>query len=171
MGVSGQRHAPAALLPPGKGPPVPIVQEAGLAPEAVWTQATGKILCPCRGSNLDRPVVQPVVRHYTDWATLAPYIYIYIHTYIYSCKYGKNDPLNSQSCNREIVAQKVVIKNAERLDLVVNTPASYWGGSPVQISQRQGILTCFSRFSSVSPGECRDSTLKLGHYRFLPNPF
>jgi hypothetical protein len=29
MGVSGQRHAPAALLPPGKEPPVPIVQEAG----------------------------------------------------------------------------------------------------------------------------------------------
>jgi hypothetical protein len=24
MGVSGQRHDPAALLPPGKGPPVPI---------------------------------------------------------------------------------------------------------------------------------------------------
>jgi hypothetical protein len=38
MGVSGQRHAPAALLPPGKGPPVPIGQEAGWAPEPVWTQ-------------------------------------------------------------------------------------------------------------------------------------
>jgi hypothetical protein len=38
MGVSGQRHAPAALLPPGKGPPVPIVQEAGWASEPVWTQ-------------------------------------------------------------------------------------------------------------------------------------
>jgi hypothetical protein len=38
MRVSGQRHAPAALLPPGKGPPVPIVQEAGWAPEPVWTQ-------------------------------------------------------------------------------------------------------------------------------------
>jgi hypothetical protein len=38
MGVSGQRHVPAALLPPGKGPPVPIVQEAGWAPEPVWTQ-------------------------------------------------------------------------------------------------------------------------------------
>jgi hypothetical protein len=38
MGVSGQRHAPAALLPPGKGPTVPIVQEAGWAPEPVWTQ-------------------------------------------------------------------------------------------------------------------------------------
>jgi hypothetical protein len=27
-----------ALLPPGKGPLVPIVQEAGWAPEPVWTQ-------------------------------------------------------------------------------------------------------------------------------------
>jgi hypothetical protein len=33
------------------------------------TEARGKILCPCRGSNPDRPVVQPVVRHYTAWAT------------------------------------------------------------------------------------------------------
>jgi hypothetical protein len=32
MGVSGQCHAP------GKGPPVPIVQEAGWASEPVWTQ-------------------------------------------------------------------------------------------------------------------------------------
>jgi hypothetical protein len=38
MGVSGQRHAPAAHLPPGKGLPVPIAQEAGWAPEPVWTQ-------------------------------------------------------------------------------------------------------------------------------------
>jgi hypothetical protein len=38
MEVSGQLHAPAALLPPGKGPPVPIVQETGWAPEPVWTQ-------------------------------------------------------------------------------------------------------------------------------------
>jgi hypothetical protein len=53
-------------LPPGKGPPVLIVQEAGWAPEPVWTQRLEqKILCPCRGSNPDRPVVQPVVRHYT----------------------------------------------------------------------------------------------------------
>jgi hypothetical protein len=36
MGVSGQLHAPASLYP-GKGPPVPIVQEAGWAPEPVWT--------------------------------------------------------------------------------------------------------------------------------------
>jgi hypothetical protein len=38
MGVSGQRHVPAVLYPREKGPPVPIVQEAGWAPEPVWTQ-------------------------------------------------------------------------------------------------------------------------------------
>jgi hypothetical protein len=29
--------------------------------------ARRKILCPCQGSNLDRPIV----RHYTAWATIA----------------------------------------------------------------------------------------------------
>jgi hypothetical protein len=29
---------PGRALPPGKGPPVPIVQEAGWASEPVWTQ-------------------------------------------------------------------------------------------------------------------------------------
>jgi hypothetical protein len=36
------------------------------------TETTGKILCPRRESNPDRPVVQPVVRHYTAWANPAP---------------------------------------------------------------------------------------------------
>jgi acyl dehydratase len=36
-GVSGQRHAPAALYSRGK-PPVAIGQEAGWASELVWTQ-------------------------------------------------------------------------------------------------------------------------------------
>jgi hypothetical protein len=30
---------PGRALTQGKGPPVPIVQEAGWAPEQVWTQA------------------------------------------------------------------------------------------------------------------------------------
>jgi hypothetical protein len=47
-GVSGQRHAPAALCHRGKDPRY-----------------------PCRGSNPDRPVVQSVVRNYIDWATPA----------------------------------------------------------------------------------------------------
>jgi hypothetical protein len=29
--------------------------------------ARRKILCPCRGSNLDHPIVQPVVRHCTHY--------------------------------------------------------------------------------------------------------
>jgi hypothetical protein len=80
MGVSGQRHAPAALLPPGKGPPVHNVQEAGWFPEPVWTQRLEeKIHFPRRGSNPDRPVVQPVVRHYTAWANSARKFHGYIN--------------------------------------------------------------------------------------------
>jgi hypothetical protein len=44
--VSGQRHTPAALYHPGKGPPVSITQEAGWVPEPVWIQARGNILSP-----------------------------------------------------------------------------------------------------------------------------
>jgi hypothetical protein len=36
------------------------------------TEARGNILWPRRGSNPDRPVVQPIVRHYTTWANPAP---------------------------------------------------------------------------------------------------
>jgi hypothetical protein len=65
---------PVRALPPGKGPTVPIVQEAGWASEPVWTQKLQeKSFCPCRWSNLDRPVVQSVVRHYTAWANPAPH--------------------------------------------------------------------------------------------------
>jgi hypothetical protein len=65
---SASRSGRALAL--GKGPPVPIVQEAGWAPEPVWTQRLEeKSFRLCRESNLDRPVVQPVARYYTDWAT------------------------------------------------------------------------------------------------------
>jgi hypothetical protein len=37
-GVSGQRHAPAALYSRGKGPQVPTEQKAGWASDPVWTQ-------------------------------------------------------------------------------------------------------------------------------------
>jgi hypothetical protein len=58
---------PDRSLLAGKGPPVPIVQEAGWAPEPVWTQRLEeKSFRLCRGSNLDRPVAQPLAGHYTE---------------------------------------------------------------------------------------------------------
>jgi hypothetical protein len=58
---------PGRALAPGRGPPVPIVQEAGWTPESVWTQRLEeKSLRLCRGSNVDRWVAQLVARHYTD---------------------------------------------------------------------------------------------------------
>jgi hypothetical protein len=54
---SASRLGPA--LPPRKGPPVPIVQEAGWASEPVWTQRLQEKSSTCQGSSL---VVQPVAR-------------------------------------------------------------------------------------------------------------
>jgi hypothetical protein len=39
IGVSGRRHTPATFYPQEKDPhPIPIVQEAGWAPQLVWPQ-------------------------------------------------------------------------------------------------------------------------------------
>jgi hypothetical protein len=62
------RVTPRPPFTSGKNP-VPIGPEVGWAREPVWTEVTGKTLHLCRGSSLDRPVVQSVARHYTDWAT------------------------------------------------------------------------------------------------------
>jgi hypothetical protein len=57
---------PGRALVPGKGPPVPIVQEAGWAPEPVWTQRLQeKSFRLYQGLKFDRWVLQPVARHYT----------------------------------------------------------------------------------------------------------
>jgi hypothetical protein len=67
---------PGRALPPGKGPPVPIVQEAGWAPEPVWTQRLEEKSSAPAGDRT--PVVQPVVRHYTAWANPAPTFVVYL---------------------------------------------------------------------------------------------
>jgi hypothetical protein len=41
------------------------------------TEVGGKILCLCWGSNPDRPIVQPVARHCTYWATPAHFVLCY----------------------------------------------------------------------------------------------
>jgi hypothetical protein len=81
---------PGRTLPPGKGPPVPIVQEAEWAPEPVWTQRLEeKSFRLCRESNLDRLVVYPVARHRTDWATRLAWRYC-VFTKCY-CAAGTNE--------------------------------------------------------------------------------
>jgi hypothetical protein len=85
MGGEWSASRPYRALPPGIGPPVPIGEEAGWDPEPVWTQRIEeKSFCPCRGSNPDRPVVQPVVRHYTAWANPAPQILMKIYELVRS---------------------------------------------------------------------------------------
>jgi hypothetical protein len=55
---------PGRVLPPGKEPPVPTGQEAGWAPEPVWTERLEE---KSSASVRDRtPVVQSVVRYNTD---------------------------------------------------------------------------------------------------------
>jgi hypothetical protein len=68
-GAEWAMSRPGCALALGKRPLVPIVEEAGWASESIWTQRLEeKFFCLCRGWNLNRPVVQPVARHYTVWA-------------------------------------------------------------------------------------------------------
>jgi hypothetical protein len=63
--VSGQRHAPAALYPRGKDPQYPLHRMLGGPHSRSGSRVRRKLLCLCRGSNLDRPLVQSIARHYT----------------------------------------------------------------------------------------------------------
>jgi hypothetical protein len=70
-GMSGQRHAPAALYSRERTP-VPIGQEAGWASELVWTQRLEeKSFGLCRGSSPVRPVCNQTLLtelpHYYFW--------------------------------------------------------------------------------------------------------
>jgi hypothetical protein len=70
MGVSGQRHAPAALYPRGKDPGTHWIEEAGWASEPVWTQRLEEKSSAPVGDRT--PIVQLVVRHYTAWSFRYP---------------------------------------------------------------------------------------------------
>jgi hypothetical protein len=59
MGVSGQRHAPAAVYHLGKDPGTHCT---GWDPEPVWTQRLEEKSFASVGDRTS--IVQPVVRHY-----------------------------------------------------------------------------------------------------------
>jgi hypothetical protein len=58
---------PGRFFTPGKEPPVPILQEAGWAPELVWTQRVEEKSSASIGDRT--PGAQSVASHYSDWAT------------------------------------------------------------------------------------------------------
>jgi hypothetical protein len=68
---------PRRAIAPWKDPRYPLYRR--LCGPQSRSGHRGKISCLCRGSNVDRPVVQSVARHYTAWVTrlLRP-----THTYI-----------------------------------------------------------------------------------------
>jgi hypothetical protein len=71
---------PGRALAPGKGPRYPLYRRLG-GPQSRsgHKRLEEKSFRLCRGSNLDRPGVQPVARHYTDWATrLTTCFYTYL---------------------------------------------------------------------------------------------
>jgi hypothetical protein len=63
MGVSGQHHAPVALYPRGKGLRYPLDRRLS-GPQRIEKKSSAFV-----GDRT--PIVQPVVKHYTDWATPA----------------------------------------------------------------------------------------------------
>jgi hypothetical protein len=63
---------PGCAFTPGERTPGTHCTGGWVGPRAgLDTETRGKIPLPLPGSNPDRPVVQPVVRHYTAWATPA----------------------------------------------------------------------------------------------------
>jgi hypothetical protein len=92
MGVNGQHLAPAALCSVKRTPGTHctggwVDPTAGL--DTGWRKMSFLV---SRGSNLNRPVVQPVARHYTDWATR---LTIQTITAVNSAPLRKNDKLSS----------------------------------------------------------------------------
>jgi hypothetical protein len=74
-GGESSASRPGRDFTPGERTPGTQCTGGWVGPRAgLDTEVIGKILCPRRGSNPDRPVVQPVVRHYTAWANPAPHI-------------------------------------------------------------------------------------------------
>jgi hypothetical protein len=64
--VSGQLHIPEVLLS-GKGPPLPIGEEAAWAPEPVWTLWSREESLASAGNRIQIPQsLSPYHSHYTD---------------------------------------------------------------------------------------------------------
>jgi hypothetical protein len=149
--VSGQCHASTALYPLGKDPPSTHCAGGWVGPRAgLDTQVRGKIFGFCWGSNLDRPVVQPVAGHYTDWAPRLTPTDLYsssfsakiLYTFLISPSYpSRFDHRNiwwrvqiintlftylRLLCSHSSYLTNVRSKKNERSGRVINAPGSFW---------------------------------------------
>jgi hypothetical protein len=79
MEVSIKRHAPAALYPREMIPGTHCTGGWVDLRRSGHKRLEEKSSRLCRGSNLDRRVVQPVARHYTDWATQTHRLFHWLH--------------------------------------------------------------------------------------------
>jgi hypothetical protein len=75
MGVSGQRHAPAALYPRGEDPRYPLYSRLGGPQSRSRHRGQRKNPLPLPGIELDLPVVKPVARHYTELTRLTRHVF------------------------------------------------------------------------------------------------
>ena len=97
MGVGGQPHAPAAST--ARKDPVPIVQEAGWAPEPVWTDGKSR---PHRDSIPDRPARSSVAipTELPGQVSRLQAVYIYISSRLTYCLRGVfNNDLSAAMLN------------------------------------------------------------------------
>jgi hypothetical protein len=140
---------PGCALPPGKGPPVPIVQQAGWAPEPVWAQRLEKKSVPLPGIEPRSPG-RPVRSQTLCWLSYtAPEETIHVHYSKLTNRFGRN-----LGWGRECWL-----------------PPKYRSKRPYNFSRavhEAWILTeGLSWVYSVAPSIFQ----KLGLHRFLPCPF
>jgi hypothetical protein len=79
---------PGYALASGKDPQYPLYRRLGGPQNRCGQRLEEKSFHLCRGSNLNRPVIQPVARHYTDWATQLTTKYSILHNGILSWSFG-----------------------------------------------------------------------------------
>jgi hypothetical protein len=108
------------------------------------TEVRGKILCLCRGSNLDSPVVQSVVRHYTDCTTKPV------------CTLWANEELGYKMLKQ---VEHTITIFLQRVNIWRTSNSVVQLTTDVFINIRYTIASTTYSFASSSPGDYQDNSL------------
>jgi hypothetical protein len=128
-GVNGQHHAPAALYLRGKDPQYPLDRRLGGPHSQVWTQGLEEKSSAPVGDQT--PIVQPIVRHYTAWATAAPVLTL--------CQ-GKYS-LVLFAANLYTVTEKKLLIPTENGNLLIISVTGHW--QVVEFKMKTKKTFCF----------------------------